>query len=97
MEPGLLFIGLIASISATHLAVKAGKYIHSRLPAHDPAQADRPGQQRMRGDWYVFFHCADLLGQVPESTAIDPRQGAQTWIGQHAPVQQRPSRPRARL
>ncbi len=97
MEPGLLIVGLIASISATHLAVKAGKYIHSRLPPHDQAQADRPGPQQMRSDWYVFFHCADLLGRETEGVAMESRQATQIGIGQPVPVNQRPSRPRARL
>lgn len=97
MEPGLLFVGLIASISATHLAVKAGKYIHSCLPAHNPAQAARPAGLQMRGDWYVFFHCADLLGREPEDVANDSRQRTQTGIEQSVPAKQRPSRPRVRL
>ena len=94
MEPGLLVVGLIASIGATHLAVKAGKFIHSHMSGRKPTQADQPTDVQIRDDWYVFFHCADLLGRNnPQSTADNSRQSA----AKTAPVQQRPSRPRPRL
>ena len=93
MEPGLLFVGLIASIGATHLAVKAGKFIHSHMSGRETTQADQPADVQMRDDWYVFFHCADLLGRDTQSTIVDSRQSA----SKTAPVQQRPARPRPRL
>ena len=73
MEPGFIFVGLIASISAIHLAAQAGSFLNSRLP-RKTVSSDPAGRQATRGDWYVFFHCADLLGQDSDRVPTSVRQ-----------------------
>lgn len=71
MELNQYFFGLIVSISLIHLASVAVQHIgafRSKRTLGDTSSLAKP---RERDDWYVFFHCADLLGKEPTSTATD--------------------------
>lgn len=71
MELNQYFFGLIVSIGLIHLASVAVQYIgafRSKRSLVDKNSLAKPGE---RGDWYVFFHCADLLGKEPTSTSLD--------------------------
>ena len=73
MEPGFIFVGLIAAIGLMHLAARAGTHLRPRLTRKN-IQTKPTTQTRSRGDWYVFFHCADLLGQDSERVPTSARQ-----------------------
>ena len=62
MELQHYFLGLIGAIGAIHLLASASQWIGqltSKRPAHGAVHTATAGE---RDDWYVFFHCADLLG-----------------------------------
>ncbi len=89
MEPGLILVGLVAAIGAIHLMAQAGISLNSRLP-RKTVPHDRTGRQATRGDWYVFFHCADLLGREPQTASAQPRPEAQTKQRRQAAARPRP-------
>lgn len=98
MEAHLSFIGLIASIGVIHLATVAAQYLGSLRGDRSSDEKNQYSGTQQRDDWYVFFHCADLLGKEPSPPASD-----QTNSGQpvrtpqlHRDDRQRP-RPRVRL
>ena len=71
MELHQYFFGLIVSIGLIHLATIAVQHIgafRSKRSLVDKNSLAKPGE---RDDWYVFFHCADLLGKEPTSTLTD--------------------------
>lgn len=73
MEPGFIFVGLITAIGIMHLAVQAGTHLRSLLTRKN-LQTKPATQKGSRGDWYVFFHCADLLGQDSDRVPTSVRQ-----------------------
>lgn len=77
MEAHLSFIALIASIGVIHLATVAAQYLAA---LHGNRSSDRekpPSETEQRDDWYVFFHCADLLGKEPSPPASDQTNSGQ--------------------
>jgi hypothetical protein len=71
MELNQYFFGLIVSIGVIHLASVAVQYIgtfRSKRSLVDKSSLAKPLE---RDDWYVFFHCADLLGKEAASTSPD--------------------------
>ena len=71
MELNLYFFGLIVSISVIHLATVAVDYIGASSSKRSPNKKILPAKPQQRNDWYVFFHCADLLGKKHTSTSLD--------------------------
>jgi hypothetical protein len=69
MELNQYFFGLIVLIGVIHLASVAVQYIGTfrKRSLSDKSSLAKP---RERGDWYVFFHCADLLGKEAASTSF---------------------------
>ena len=65
MELQHSFLGLIGSISVVHLLTIAGNYLKSWYTKGQQASTARLAVSPERNDWYVFFHCADLLGANP--------------------------------
>jgi hypothetical protein len=80
MEPIEIFTATVLIVGAMHLMVTAGTSItlwwKKRLAAKDcsssaiDAAAEQAGllsaaSSQQRSDWYVFFHCADLVGREP--------------------------------
>lgn len=70
MELNQYFFGLIVSIGLIHLASVAVQHIGAfrSKRSDDKSPLATP---RERDDWYVFFHCADLLGKESASTSPD--------------------------
>jgi hypothetical protein len=102
MELNQYFFSLIVSICVIHLAAVAGDYLstlRTKLGTkRSQANNDQSAVDGERDDWYVFFHCADLLGKEskhssPESSQQE--QPARALPGR--PENTRPSRRRARL
>ena len=67
MELQHSFLGLIGSISVVHLLTIAGNYLKSWYTKGQQVSAARLAASPERNDWYVFFHCADLLGDHSEA------------------------------
>lgn len=63
MEMNLYFSGLVLSVCAIHLATVAGQSLQELTQMLGFEQKKLHAQSPARDDWYVFFHCADLLGQ----------------------------------
>ena len=81
MESNQYFSVVILSVCAIHLAATAGVRMQGWWQAfiagrhrlqRPPVQVARGGvsfvakiHQQQRSDWYVFFHCAELVGKEP--------------------------------
>lgn len=63
MELHHYFLGLIGSVSVIHLLTVASQCIGKLQMKGQPLAGYRPESAGKRSDWYVFFHCADLLGK----------------------------------
>lgn len=96
MELQHFFLGLIGAIGALHLLASAGQMIGKLVQerhSHNVAPAMATLQ---RDDWYVFFHCADLLGTNRASsqpTSELHNQNTRVRTPSQKPVQ----RPRAQV
>jgi len=99
MELNQYFLGLIVSMCAVHLASVASDHLRTLWNKRSQAQQGLRSESRERDDWYVFFHCADLLGnESPRTTADRPRQEhAASKREDSQQERQRSSRMRARL
>ena len=87
----IVLIGLIAAVSLMHLTANTAHALarlHGRQ-SRDQRQMMAAGGER--GDWYVFFHCSDLLGE--ETTRKTVKRNERRQVAGTAPVR----RPRARL
>jgi hypothetical protein len=67
MEMNQFFMGLVLLVSVIHLAARAGKFAGTLWNKPSHGRIGVRTQSRERDDWYVFFHCADLLGKVTET------------------------------
>jgi hypothetical protein len=70
MEAGLYFSFFVFSMCAMHLISTASRRLEGwRLKQASPkkAAATKIGQVPQADDWYVFFHCADLVGEEPKA------------------------------
>jgi hypothetical protein len=65
METPLYFLGLIVSVSVIHLATIAVQYLSALSGNRSSKGKELQSESEQRNDWYVFFHCADLLGNQP--------------------------------
>jgi len=59
MEPIEIFIAAVLIVGAIHLVVTAGACIPRWWNEMFPR---KKLSMRQRSDWYVFFHCSDLVG-----------------------------------
>lgn len=90
MTWSIALIGLVAAVSLTHLvttAVQALVGLCGRRSRDERLMA--AGGER--GDWHVFFHCADLLGR--ETNKKTSKRDKQLQIAGTAPTR----RPRSRV
>lgn len=102
MELNQYFFGLIVSVCVIHLATVAGDYLSALRTKmgtkRSQANKDRSAESRERGDWYVFFHCADLLGKDTKNPSPERSQQVQPARALPGrPESARPTRRRARL
>lgn len=98
MELNQYFFGLIVSIGLIHLASVAVQSISAFRSKRSPGDKSPLATPRERDDWYVFFHCADLLGKEPASSSPDSskhEQPAEALPGK--PASKRSARLHARL
>ena len=63
MELNLYFTGAIVAICAIHLATVAVNSLTALLKNKRLENREPHAQSQKRDDWYVFFHCSDLLGK----------------------------------
>lgn len=77
MVAHLSFLGLIASIGVIHLAMVAVQYLRSLRGDRSSDEKNQYSGTQQRDDWYVFFHCADLLGKEPSPPASDRTNSGQ--------------------
>ncbi len=78
MESSELFALGVLAICLMEIATKAGVRMQSWWNKRAGRQKPTPPMHSGRDDWYVFFHCADLVG--PDSLWNTRRQQA----SQHA-------------
>lgn len=68
MEMNQYFTYLVLGVCATHIVWAASAQISAWRDVrkrNQPRTAINSGPIRQRGDWYVFFSCADLVGPDP--------------------------------
>ncbi|WP_310599753.1 hypothetical protein [Desulfobulbus sp.] len=71
MTWSIALIGLAAAVGLIHLvttAVQGLAGLRGRR-AKDEQRLQAAGGER--GDWYVFFHCAELLGRKTNKKAVE--------------------------
>ncbi|MDR2550972.1 MAG: hypothetical protein LBD10_12315 [Desulfobulbus sp.] len=96
MTWNIALIGLVAAVGLIHLvttAVQALAGLRSRRAKNEQRLLAAGGE---RGDWYVFFHCAELLGRETNKKAAERderRQAADPKPPQRDPAR----RPRPRI
>jgi hypothetical protein len=69
MEPSIVFAEFIIGMAALHLVDRTCEQVAKwwTKSLSDRGQASQKSAKKVvRGDWYVFFSCADLLGKTPE-------------------------------
>lgn len=69
MEPSIVFAEFIVGMAAFHLVCRTSEQVATwwTKGRSDRGQASQKSVKKVvRGDWYVFFSCADLLGKTPE-------------------------------
>jgi len=97
MELQQLFLCLLGSTCVVHLLTMAVQTLQKstgrRLSYHARSQT---AAQTTRDDWYVFFHCADLLGTQSVSGPAQQKKGVRIAQAVDKRRQQAP-RPRARV
>lgn len=99
MELNQYFLGLVLSMTVLHLATVAADHLRTLWDKRSFAKPRREAVNQERDDWYVFFHCSDLLGKEPRKATPAPSKTEQV-VNQTANERQdkpRISRPRARL
>lgn len=96
MEAHLTFIGLIASIGVIHLATIAAQYLRAMYGDRNSDEDNLHAGTQQRDDWYVFFHCADLLGKEPSQPASGRANNGQS-VQTPQPRREEGQRPRPRV
>ncbi|GAB6192976.1 hypothetical protein [Desulfocastanea catecholica] len=69
MEPSIVFAEFIIGVGALHLVGRTSEQVAKwwTKGRSDRGQVSRNSTKKVvRGDWYVFFSCADLLGKTAE-------------------------------
>lgn len=69
MDSSLGFAVFVLAMCVLHLVWTASErmnvwWLRHVSPLQKPAAKEK-GRAPQRSDWYVFFHCADLLGKDP--------------------------------
>lgn len=85
MDWNQYFSFFILSVIAMHLAATIGGYLQSwwqeltigKHTGQSVRDTDRLGLSakmsgKQRSDWYVFFHCSDLVGKEPAEKKSSP-------------------------
>ncbi len=98
MELNLYFTGAIVAICAIHLATVAVNSLTALFKNKRLEKRKPHAQSPKRDDWYVFFHCSDLLGKESQTCSSPVSTPNQTPRALPPPQKERqPSRIRARL
>ena len=113
MEPIEIFTAAVLIVGTLHLVVTAGTGIthwwNKRLLAKNcsinatdaatvvQAELVSVASGQPRSDWYVFFHCADLVGREPVAKKPQSRQDKTVCLGkQPQSIKRLPRRAEAR-
>ena len=76
VEPSTLFAEFVLGMCAVHLVRQVSDSITKRWmkshPEHKMA-AQYSAKKVVRGDWYVFFNCSDLVGKDPQIKQVQIR------------------------
>jgi len=97
MEMITYFTGMILSVCAIHLASVSVPYIHRLWAKCSESEKRLNDQSQERGDWYVFFHCADLLGMEQQKNSFENKEIPKApSIDRPKPQNRRPIRMQAR-
>ena len=74
MEPAQYFSLLVLLVCGIHLIAGISACIEARWPASAQKSAQAVhgvlAAAGQRSDWYVFFHCSDLVGKEPEKSVF---------------------------
>lgn len=75
MEASLYFSAFVLAMCALHLIWTASGRLDAwwrdNVP-HAKKGSTESGRAPQRGDWYVFFHCSDLVGQETVAGKASP-------------------------
>lgn len=63
METGIYFTALVLAVGVLHLVQKVIECIHRFKAPFGKTYNSVPKVPVKRDDWYVFFHCSDLIGK----------------------------------
>lgn len=69
MEPSIVFAEFIVGMGALHLVCRTSEQVVNWWTKNRSVReqaSQKSAKKVVRGDWYVFFSCADLLGKTPE-------------------------------
>lgn len=69
MDPAIVFTEFIVGMGALHFFSRTSQQVAKwwAKSRSDRGQASQKSAKKVvRGDWYVFFSCADLVGKTPE-------------------------------
>lgn len=78
MEPGIYLTALVFGIGALHLVNQFASSIGKLLNSAERNQAWTDRSQPRRDDWYVFFHCSDLIGKTDRDRENDSTDNRRT-------------------
>jgi len=80
MDPSIVFTEFIVGMGALHFFSRTSQQVAKQVAKwwaktrSDRGQASQKSTKKVvRGDWYVFFSCADLVGKTPE------KKDEQSW------------------
>ncbi len=96
MDAHLSFIGLIAAIGVIHLVAMAARHLGALRDNQPEVEKKLHSGTQQRNDWYVFFHCADLLGKEPNQAASGRANNGQP-VQTPQPRREEGQRPRPRV
>ena len=93
MEPIEMFAKGVLAICAIHLASTASSRIESWWQRAAGPRNTATSSRRTRDDWYVFFHCSDLVGpdSIWETGRLSSQAGEEKKV---RPIRSMDRRPR---
>ncbi|MBV5317528.1 MAG: hypothetical protein JZU50_06940 [Desulfobulbaceae bacterium] len=97
MEMTTYFTGMILSVCAIHMASVTVSYVHKLWAKYSGGEKRVNDQSLERSDWYVFFHCSDLLGVEQQKNSFENKEiHKANAINQSKPQNRRSVRMQAR-
>lgn len=69
MEANFYFSAFVLGMTALDLLWTASGRLDRWWRKRQGPAAKKSGRTRQRNDWYVFFHCGDLVGKGADTTS----------------------------